>query len=328
MGPVGPVGPQGAAGSDALWTVSGTTMFYNDGRIGIGTSTPDVKLEIQGGSDVSISAGGFIQFGDTFGPNLAIDTNEIMARNLFEYATLFLNSEGGTIVLGSEGNGNVGIGTATPEVKLEVHGGSDASLTGGGYAQFGAVDGFNLLMDNNEIIARNDGSASTLYLNAPGGNVRVSGGSGRLITPVIEITGGSDLSEQFTVNGAITAEPGMVVCIDADRPGELIVSTQAYDRTVAGIISGAGGVNTGMLMGQRDSIANGAFPVALTGRVYVMCDATNGAIVPGDLLTTSDHAGHAMKASDSARTHGAVIGKAMTRLDEGRGLVLVLVNLQ
>jgi len=35
-----------------------------------------------------------------------------------------------------------------------------------------------------------------------------------------------------------------------------------------------------------------------------------------------------MKAADNARSHGAIIGKAMTPLKEGKGLVLVLVSLQ
>ncbi len=35
-----------------------------------------------------------------------------------------------------------------------------------------------------------------------------------------------------------------------------------------------------------------------------------------------------MRAGDPARAQGAVIGKAMGRLESGRGLVLVLVNLQ
>jgi hypothetical protein len=46
------------------------------------------------------------------------------------------------------------------------------------------------------------------------------------------------------------------------------------------------------------------------------------------MLTTSDIPGHAMKATDRELAYGAVIGKAMTALDEGTGLVLVLVNLQ
>ena len=35
-----------------------------------------------------------------------------------------------------------------------------------------------------------------------------------------------------------------------------------------------------------------------------------------------------MKATDQARTAGAVLGKAMSSLESGRGLVLVLVSLQ
>jgi nucleotidyltransferase/DNA polymerase involved in DNA repair len=93
-------------------------------------------------------------------------------------------------------------------------------------------------------------------------------------------------------------------------------------------VSGAGGVQPGMLMGQRDTLADGQHPVALTGRVYAWADAAHGAIEPGDLLTTSDVRGHVMKVSDHQRAQGAVIGKAMSRLESGRGLVLVLVSLQ
>jgi hypothetical protein len=35
-----------------------------------------------------------------------------------------------------------------------------------------------------------------------------------------------------------------------------------------------------------------------------------------------------MRVNDEGRSPGAVIGKAMTELAEGKGLVLVLVNLQ
>ena len=51
-------------------------------------------------------------------------------------------------------------------------------------------------------------------------------------------------------------------------------------------------------------------------------------IQPGDRLTTASLLGHAMKATDAGRSPGAVIGKAMTGLDEATGLVLVLVSLQ
>ena len=84
----------------------------------------------------------------------------------------------------------------------------------------------------------------------------------------------------------------------------------------------------GLLMGQRGTEADGQHPVALTGRVYCKVDASFGAVEPGDLLTTSPVSGHAMKVSDHSKATGAVLGKAMTSLESGRGLVLVLVSLQ
>jgi hypothetical protein len=155
-------------------------------------------------------------------------------------------------------------------------------------------------------------------------------GDGRITTQELQITGGSDLSEQFNIMpaGHVQPEPGMVVSIHPQRVGELIVSTKAYDRTVAGVVSGAGGVKPGMLMGQAGTAADGHSPVALTGRVYVLCDASAGPIGPGDLLTSSAIPGHAMKVCDHSRAPGAVLGKAMSSLSEGRGLVLVLVSLQ
>jgi hypothetical protein len=145
----------------------------------------------------------------------------------------------------------------------------------------------------------------------------------------LQITGGSDFSEHFDVDGATgEVKPGMVVSIDANRPGKLVVSRHAYDGRVAGVISGAGGVKPGMVMSQAGSVADGALPVALTGRVYCWADASYGSIEPGDLLTPSDTPGHAMKVADYAKAQGAIIGKAMTSLKQGAGLVLVLVSLQ
>jgi hypothetical protein len=79
---------------------------------------------------------------------------------------------------------------------------------------------------------------------------------------------------------------------------------------------------------QQTGINDGGQNVALNGRVYVLADASNGAIQPGDLLTTSSTPGHAMKVMDYSQSPGAIIGKAMSTLEAGRGYVLVLVTLQ
>lgn len=152
--------------------------------------------------------------------------------------------------------------------------------------------------------------------------------SGTTRTRVLEITGGGDLSEPFAVSDSESLKPGMVVSIDPQHPGQLRISERAYDHTVAGIISGANGIQPGLTMSQEGTIADGTHPVALTGRVYVWAEASENPIKPGDLLTTSNIPGHAMKAFDYAKTPGAILGKAMSSLKEGRGLVLTLVTLQ
>ncbi len=63
-------------------------------------------------------------------------------------------------------------------------------------------------------------------------------------------------------------------------------------------------------------------------------DASYAAIKPGDLLTTSDTPGHAMKAQPveiegiEIYGPGTTIGKALEPLDSGTGTIEVLVMLQ
>ncbi|MEM1056304.1 MAG: hypothetical protein AAGI52_12330 [Bacteroidota bacterium] len=152
--------------------------------------------------------------------------------------------------------------------------------------------------------------------------------NGDISTQALELKGGSDIAEPFDIADSPVLMPGMVVAIDAEAPGALRVADTEYDRTVAGIVSGAGGIQPGLTLRQEGTIADGQHPVALTGRVYAYADASNGSIQPGDLLTTSNTPGHAMRATDADRAQGAILGKAMTPLEEGTGLVLVLVSLQ
>jgi hypothetical protein len=78
----------------------------------------------------------------------------------------------------------------------------------------------------------------------------------------------------------------------------------------------------------HDLLPPGRALVALAGRVYCKAEAVSCPIEPGDLLTTSDIPGHAMKAKDEQSSRSAILGKAMTSLPRGQGTVLVLVNLQ
>jgi hypothetical protein len=67
--------------------------------------------------------------------------------------------------------------------------------------------------------------------------------------------------------------------------------------------------------------------VAVVGKAWCLADAQATPIEVGDLLTTSERPGHAMAAREPSAAFGAVIGKALTPLGDGCGMVLVLVGL-
>lgn len=74
------------------------------------------------------------------------------------------------------GNDRIGIGTGSPNTKVHIAGGVDASLaTNSGYLVLGDLTGQNMVIDQNEIIARFNGANSTLFLNQTGGDVWAGG---------------------------------------------------------------------------------------------------------------------------------------------------------
>jgi len=109
--------------------------------------------------------------------------------------------------------------------------------------------------------------------------------------------------------------------------GTLHPCTDAYDKRVAGVLSGAGDCRPGLVLGRQPSPPP-RLPLALTGKVYGKVDAQCSPIDVGDLLTTSATPGHAMKTVDPQKAFGAVIGKALRPLREGQGLIPILIALQ
>lgn len=163
--------------------------------------------------------------------------------------------------------------------------------------------------------------------------VGVHGKGGRLaglfegdvdVTGDIRLTN-ADCAEDFDISGVETVEPGTVMVLGEE--GTLEPSDHAYDKRVAGVVSGAGGYKPGIVLDKQPAQGNRS-PIALLGKVFCKVDAGPAPIEVGDLLTTSDSAGHAMKAADSSKAFGSVIGKALRPLTEGRGLVPVLIALQ
>jgi hypothetical protein len=167
----------------------------------------------------------------------------------------------------------------------------------------------------NGVVSVNDTLNVAKDLNA-GGNINVTGDV---------ILSGSDCAEEFLVAHEVAA--GSVVVIDDD--GRLSESALPYDKRVAGVVSGAGVFRPAVIMGRGGmSASKERMPIALSGRVYCKADANYGSIEVGDLLTTSPTRGSAMKAGESDRAFGAVIGKALAKLESGTGLIPILVALQ
>lgn len=153
------------------------------------------------------------------------------------------------------------------------------------------------------------------------GDVQITG----TLYAKVDVVLGADCAEEFDVAATEEIEPGTVMVLSEDGP--LQPSQQAYDKKVAGVISGAGEYQPGLILDRKAS-AGRRLPVALVGKVYCKVDATYAPISVGDLLTTSPTPGHAMKADDPVKAFGAVIGKALRPLPRGQGLIPILIALQ
>jgi len=301
-----------AAGRSASAEHAGS-FVWSDGTAGTFSSAGPNTFNVRAAGGVSISHDLRMNTGRTISSSgrLHIQANEDLYLNPFAgAATVYVGGGGGP------GNLNV-LGSLTANgMGMPNNFGPDPAFSAPGqYIAFGHTG------VSEDFIGYRDNTF--FFKDSPGG--------GDTCDPTVEvavlrITGGCDLAEPFKMSHTDIPQ-GAVVIIDEDRPGQLKMSEGAYDTRVAGIVSGANGVKAGITLHQEGLIEGGQ-NVALTGRVYVQADATECAIKPGDLLTTSNTPGHAMKVTDHAKSQGAILGKAMTGLKEGKGMVLVLVTLQ
>lgn len=228
-------------------------------------------------------------------------------------------------------SGNVGIGTSTPTYPvhlatgkgLRIEGGTAADdtanyLSFGGYGMFG-IDAAGV--PNGRFVIDNLGNVG-IGTPAPATILHVAGDV--TVTGDILLTG-ADCAEQFDAEEDDSPGPGTVVVLDEE--GAVRQSLDAYDRKVAGVVSGAGTYRPGIVL-DRQSAGAHRVAVALLGKVYCKVDAQYSPIMIGDLLTTSPTPGHAMKAQEPARAFGAVLGKALRKHARGKGLIPVLITLQ
>jgi hypothetical protein len=302
--------------------------ILKNGNVGIGTTSPTTPLYVNGGS------GGGIEL------TLDGDNNGDSGINLGHSATL--NNQIISTTLSNYYSG-IRLQTNTGNTALRswyfdlggfngANGNSDALTVGRAPASNANPTEFLRIKNNGNVGIGTTNPQATLDVN---GSINISGAGGSITFPngggtqSAAWTGtlcGGDYAESVDVNGDRRSYgPGDVLVIDPNTPGKFLKSDAPYSTSVSGIYSTKPGT-----VGRRQTTAKGPdeVPMAVVGIVPAKVSAENGAIRPGDLLVSSSEPGYAMKGTDRSQMLGAVIGKAMDKLDTGTGVIEVLVTLQ
>jgi len=174
-------------------SVSNALVVRNDGHVGIGTNTPANKLDVDGGIAIGASYSGLSTApnnGAIIQGNVGIGTAIPLSKLDVKGGVSIGTSYAGNIsapINGAIIQGRVGVGLNNPSTVLHVDGSSDASLLSHGNFISGDITNTNIVMDANEIIARDNGANSPLFIQSTGGFLGV--GSGTVPTHVLHING-------------------------------------------------------------------------------------------------------------------------------------------
>lgn len=233
----------------------------------------------------------------------------------------------GTGVNGNGGqNGVVGQTNSTNTFAVGVFGVSTATTGGGSVGVVGQ--------------AFSPGGTAGQFANVAGGDILV-GGIGQPIVKLFRVDGhgtvfadggfrpfGADFAESLAVKGGREHyAPGDLLVIDPSGERRLSLSETPYSTMVAGIYSTKPGVVASQHRMGDPALVN-EVPLAVVGIVPCKVTAENGPIAVGDLLVASSTPGHAMKGTERTKMLGAIVGKALEPLGEGKGVIQVLVTLQ
>lgn len=205
----------------SIWQISGTNVYNNTGKVGIGTTTPNFTLDVNGtisGLSLKIGSGGTL--------------GKILVSDALGFAT-WQNQPGSTWStsgnnLYSLNNGNIGIGTSTPNHTLDVIGTISSSflkLGSGGTAGkilISDAQGF-ATWQNQPADAWNTTGINTVLLNN-GGNVGI-GVSSPLAQ--LDVNGTSYFRQKVQIGSLrnLTGHSDAIVTVDGKLTCQRIIST-------------------------------------------------------------------------------------------------------
>ena len=152
-----------SAQSNPWSTGTGGAIYYNGGNVGIGTTSPNYKLDAVGGfSHLGFNTNGLVPPSDNVNGGLIVGWNrstggaEVNLYNAFDafgpYAHSFVFSQKTSAttyvdLMTLMGNGNVGIGTTNPQYLLSVNGtigAKDVMVTNTGWSDYVFRPGYRL----------------------------------------------------------------------------------------------------------------------------------------------------------------------------------------
>ncbi len=182
----------GGASGGSVWLKNNTDAYYNNGTVGIGTDEPESKLHLKGNAGLLNLEGdthAYLQFypdGYDAGRKgwLGFDnasTESITLSNEFVNGGLNFRTNGVNNRMYINKDGNIGIGTASPQARLNILSTSDVNQASGGFLILGVTSALNIGIDNNEIQARNNGTVSSLFINADGGDTQLNVRGGKVV---------------------------------------------------------------------------------------------------------------------------------------------------
>ena len=167
------------SGNIEFWNGTSNILFPrfhilgSNGNIGIGVQNPIRTLDVNGETWMRDDL--TIDFADLV---LRSDNNHTYRLRTANNGDLHFLADGSTNMILSDASGYLGIGTTSPNAKLHIDGGNEATLTDHGHMLIGELNEVNMALDNNEIQVRSStNSPATLYLQGDGGNVSVDGNS-------------------------------------------------------------------------------------------------------------------------------------------------------